>query len=191
MTDTSLEETTAAIDAALGGTMPVFVPLPGGDLPVSERFRGALDGFQTHDTPAGRAAAQWLRDCAIREHLTSRTTVVLARERVLGYYSLCSYSIELDPAARAAAGVRADRKRVPATLMTWIARDPEAEITGGDLLAHAVARARRAHRDQATAVLVLQAFDETTAEMWLARPYPLHAVPGRGHRLWMALTGVS
>jgi hypothetical protein len=76
-------------------------------------------------------------DHALVEYATARTTLALADGRLEGFYSLAAQHADLSGPERAAAGVAADRRRVPATLMAWIARDPQASVTGRQLFLHA------------------------------------------------------
>ena len=76
---------------------------------------------------------------------------------------------------------------MPATLLAWIARDPDAQVTGRGLLADAIATCRQVNELQATAVLVLDAHDGQTAEMWLGRSFGLRRLRHGGNRLWLPL----
>lgn len=182
-----------AIEQALVAPVYSFIRLPDADLDISERLRQAFDEFESHDNPAGREAADWLKHCALPEHHTSRTTLHLGNGRIAGYHSLASAHVELANAERDAAGLRSERARVPATRLTWIAKDPRAPVTGRELFLHAVATARRAAQLQASAVLILDAHDDATAEMWLGRPFGLRplAKAKNGKRLWMPLGAAS
>jgi hypothetical protein len=81
---------------------------------------------------------------------------------------------------------------VPAALITWIAKDRRAEIEGKLLLLHAVATARRAAELQATAVLVVDPFDERTAAMWRERyGFRPSAEVRKPKRLWLPLEPVG
>jgi hypothetical protein len=56
---------------------------------------------------------------------------------------------------------------------------------------HAVGTCRRSNELQATAVLVLDAFDETTADVWLSRDLGLRRLERSRKnqiRLWMPLS---
>lgn len=97
----------------------------------------------------------------------------------------------MDEHQREAAGIAGERDRVPASLLAWIARDPTSAITGGDLLADAIATCLEAHERQATAVMVLDAHDSQTVEMWLRRPFGLRRLTQGGHRLWLPLSAAE
>jgi hypothetical protein len=133
----------------------------------------------------------WLKDCALAEHHTSRTTLHLGHGRIAGFHSLASAHVELAEDERTAAGLRSERARVPATRLTWIAKDPSTPVSGRELFLHALATARRAATLQASAVLILDAHDDATAQMWLDRPLGLRPLARArdGKRLWVPLGG--
>jgi hypothetical protein len=190
MSTQAAEVTVTTIEYALAQPTVTFVRLPAGGLIASERLGAALEAFHTHDVAAARDAKVWLRERALIDHATARTTLALGHNRVLGFYSLAAQHADLTEDERAAAGVSAERRRVPATLMAWIARDPEGPVTGRQLFIHALAVARRASELSASAVMVLDAHDEPTAEMWLSQPYGLHRSERQRLRLWVPLREV-
>lgn len=107
-----------------------------------------------------------------------------------GFYSLASAQVELSQRDRRRVGVAP--VRVPAALITWIAKDKRAEIDGKPLLLHAAATARRAAELQATSVLVVDPFDEETAAMWRERYGFRASVETRTpKRLWLPLQPVD
>jgi hypothetical protein len=78
--------------------------------------------------------------------------------------------------------------RVPAALITWIAKDRRATIDGKLMLLHAAATARRAAELQATSVLVVDPFDNETATMWRERyGFRPSAEVRKPKRLWLPL----
>lgn len=184
----SSAEAVAEIERLLGAEAEAFYRLPGVEITESATVRAALDSFRTYAVPAGDNAAAWLRDSALREHRTSRTVLALGRGRICGYYALASSVVTMNEQQREAAGIPGERDRVPATLLAWIARDPDAQMTGSDLLVDAIATCREVNQLQATAVLVLEAHDKSTAEMWLGRPFGLRRLKQGGSRLWLPLT---
>jgi hypothetical protein len=177
----------AEIESALAGSAVTFVRLPAVDLAAADRLTTLFESFQTHDVPAGTDAKTWLCDRAIAEYTTARTTLAIADGRLEGFYSLAAQHVDLTEPERAAAGVAAERRRVPATLMAWIARDPHASVTGRQLLLHALAISRQASELAASAVMVLDAHNDTTAEMWLSRSYGLRRSERQPLRLWVPL----
>jgi hypothetical protein len=80
---------------------------------------------------------------------------------------MASASVKLSGRYRKQLGV--DMPIVPAALVTWIAKDRRAPIDGGLLLLHAIGMARQAAAIQATAVIVVDAFDAETEAMWCKR----------------------
>jgi hypothetical protein len=105
---------------------------------------------------------------------------------VAGFYSLASAHVELNQRDRRRANV--EPVRVPATLVSWIAKERRAVIDGNLLLLHAAATARQAAALQATAVLVVDPFDQETAAMWRERyGFRPSAEAKKPTRLWIAL----
>ncbi len=192
MTDKALEETGTGESSAkaLADSEPTWVTLPPRESEVPNELRGALDAFDAGERLAALAATTWLRTEALASYQTSRTRLLIARSRVAGFYSLASAQVELSQRDRRRVDVRP--VRVPAALITWIAKDKRAEIDGKLLLLHAAATARRAAELQATSVLVVDPFDEETAAMWRERYGFRASVETRTpKRLWLPLQPVD
>ena len=100
---------------------------------------------------------------------------------MLGFYALASGSAELTVSQRRELG-GSGRRTQPATLLSQIARDIRAPAgTGGVLILHAVAVARRGARQIAATVFTLDPYDSDTAEMWKKRyGFRESAAPGPG-----------
>lgn len=179
-----------SIAQALRDAQPSWVTLPSADQEPPGELRGLLDHFDAGERPAAEAAAAWLRGQALSAHQTARTHLLVADHRVDGFYSLASAQVELSQRDRRRMG--ADPVRVPAALIAWIAKDRRASIDGKALLLHAAASARRVSTVQATSVLVVDPFDEDTADMWRER-YGFRASRDsrRPPRLWLPLQGVD
>lgn len=180
----------AAIAHALADPEPTWLTLPSGPAQVPHELAALLDGFDAGDRPAAVAAGDWLRSEAFGSHATSRTRLLIADQRLAGFYSLASAQVELNQRDRGRLGV--DPVRVPAALVTWIAKDKHAGIDGKELLLHATAMARRTAELQATAVLVVDPYDDETAAMWRERfgfrPSSEARTP---KRLWLPLQPVD
>jgi hypothetical protein len=158
---------------------------------VPDELRACLAAFDAGDRPAAVEAATWLREQALDSHATSRTWLLLAQHRIAGFYSLASTRVELRQSHRRRLGLHSKIVHVPATLVTWIAKDHRGDIGGEQLLLHAVGIARRAAAWQATAVLVVEPFDDETATMRRER-YGFRAAVGSkaATRLWLPLDAV-
>jgi hypothetical protein len=154
----------------------------------------AIDNFDAGRRPAASAATTWLRTQAIASHQTSRTRLLVVAGRVEGFYSLASAQVELSQRDRRRAGFgRADFEpvRVPAALITWIAKDRHGTLDGKLLLLHAAATARRASELLAMPVLVVDPFDQQTAAMWRSRYGFRASVDGRRPKcLWLPLDAI-
>ncbi len=178
--------TAESIDTALADSKPSWITLPSRGEELSSELRLALDDFDAGERAAAWAATAWLRTQAVTAHQTSRTRLLIAGGRVAGFYSLASAQVELSQRDRRRVGVVPIR--VPAALIAWIAKDKRAEIDGKLLLLHAAATARLAAELQATAVLVVDPFDEETAAMWRKRYGFRASVEARKpKRLWLPL----
>ncbi len=187
MTSQDLGEAAAeSIDASLADPRPSWITLPPREEELPAGLRLALDDFDAGGRAAAQAAGAWLQTQAVAEHRTSRTRLLVAAGRVAGFYSLASAQVELNQRDRRRAGV--EPVRVPAALITWIAKDRHAAIDGKLLLLHATATARRVAELQATSVLVVDPFDEETAAMWRARyGFRPSAEARKPKRLWLPL----
>jgi len=192
MTGQDLEEadTGESIAEALADREPTWITLPGPQEELPNELRAALDEFDPGERPAALAAREWLRTQAVDSYQTSRTRLLIAEQRIAGFYSLAASQVELRQSDRSRAGF--DPVRVPAALVTWIAKDKRAEIDGKLLLLHAAGTARRAAELQATAVLVLDPFDAQTAMMWRERfGFRPSAEKRKPKRLWLPLQAAS
>ncbi|HTU77904.1 MAG TPA: hypothetical protein VMF09_04020 [Solirubrobacteraceae bacterium] len=178
--------TAESVATALADLQPSWITLPPRDEELPSELQLALDGFDAGDRAAARAAGTWLRTQAVAAHRTSRTRLLIAGGRVAGFYSLASAQVELSQRDRRRAGVAP--VRVPAALITWIAKDRRAAVDGKLLLLHAAATARRAAELQATSVLVVDPFDDETATMWRERyGFRPSAEARKPKRLWLPL----
>ena len=129
----------------------------------------------------------WLRESALDEYQLSRTTLYLADGVIAGYYSLASSTVELSQRYREQNLALVTRRgTLPATLVTWLAKDHRAGFDAMLLIKHATALARRAMLAQASAALVLDPYDEATAELWAAR-HVFRRSSANSRRLWIAL----
>jgi hypothetical protein len=188
MTDRGLGESATAEPVTATCTAPQhsWITLPSRDEALSSELLRALDDFDAGERAAAQAATIWLRTQAVATHQTSRTRLLIADGRVAGFYSLASAQVELSQRDRRLAGVVP--VRVPASLISWIAKDRRAAIDGKLLLLHAAAMARRAAELQATSVLVVDPFDEETAVMWRERyGFRSSAEAREPRRLWLPL----
>jgi hypothetical protein len=176
-----------SIDRAFEDREPTWVTLPGIDLEPSDRLRDALDRFDAGPTPAGAAATAWLRDHALSQHQMSRTRLCIADGRICGYYSLCNSTFEISSRKRRQLlQVETTIRTLPASLVTWLAKDRQVGVDGKLLIRHAVATAREAAAVTASVALVVDPFDDATADMWKER-FGFRESSGESDRLWIPL----
>ena len=185
---TSIEVITIkAIDDALADPEPSWVTLPPVNIEISEAFQRALDEFDAGPKPAAIAATEWLQRCAITHHQLSRTALFIANGGIAGYYSLCNSTVEISRDHRKKKLALDTRRGIlPASLVTWLAKDHRADVDGTLLIKHAAAVARKATFTQASVALVLDPFDPETAEMWKTR-FGFRKSSGPSGRLWIPL----
>lgn len=169
-----------------------WVVLPADDELIEPDLKRAISAFDAGPLPAARAAVDWLQHDAVAQFSTSRTHLLLVDGSLAGFYSLASAHAVLTQRHRKMAGVTRPAGEVPATLVTWIAKALGGPVDGDVLLLHAVATARRSRETIATALLVVDAYDDATARMWRERygfrPAQRH---GRGQRLWLPLDAAT
>lgn len=165
----------------------ITLPPPGEQ--VAPELTAAIEEFDAGGRAAARAATAWLKETAPGSYATSRTRLLMLGSRIGGFYSLASAQVALSQRDRGE--LAATPVRVPAALVSWIAKDPAVAVDGKLLLLHAVGTARRAAALQATTVLVVDPFDAPTAAMWRERfgfrRSAEPAAPGRSRRLWLPL----
>jgi hypothetical protein len=151
----------------------------------------AIDAFQPVASPAGDNAAEWLTERALREPQEATVRLRLSHGRVTGVYALCAAQIALSREERARLGDVHYRTQ-PAILLAQFARAADTPGIGDEMLQHADGVARRALRYIGATVLVVDPFDQDTAEMWRERfgfqdseqPVPGHR---RLRRQWLSL----
>lgn len=169
-----------------------WVVLPADDGLIGPGLKRALSRFDAGPLPAARAAVEWLQQDAVAQFSTSRTHLLMVDGSLAGFYSLASAHAVLTQRQRKKAGVTRPAGEVPATMVTWIAKALDGPVDGDVLLLHAVATARRSRDAVASALLVVDAYDDETARMWRTRygfrPARSH---GRGQRLWLPLDAAT
>ncbi len=151
----------------------------------------AIDAFDPIPGPAGESVAIWLKERALREPQEATVRVRLSHGKVTGVYALCAAQVALSGGDRAQLGGVHYRTQ-PAILIAQFARAADTPGIGDELLSHAVDKARLALAYVGATVLVVDPFDEDTAQMWRERfgfQDSQQPVPGdpRLHRLWFSL----
>jgi hypothetical protein len=179
-------------------------------------WRRAVQEFRSDEWEAGREATRWLHEDALLNHGSTVTRLMMIDGRVEGFYALASaqvtlYSREtksllLENLRREGltiddAGVFRLKPTQPASLVAWIAKRDGCDISGTEILWHAAKTALKIAEEQGNIALVLDPWDETTAEsIWRQPPYnfkqsaPLKTDEksdgdSRPRRLWHTLMG--
>lgn len=174
---------------AVAGPTPTWITLPRSADDVPPELLEAIERFDAGARPAAQAATDWLKTRAMHASLTARTRLYVAEGRVLAFYALASTNVALSQRHRrqlVPAGADPEVVALPGTLVAWLAKDQTSDVDGSVLLLHAAAIARRAAALQATAVLVVDAFDEETERMWRDR-FGFRSSGDRPGRLWLPL----
>jgi hypothetical protein len=151
----------------------------------------AILSFQPVPGPAGESVAEWLAERALGEPQEATVRVRLSHGKVAGVYALCAAQIALSREERAQLGGVHYRTQ-PAILLAQFARAAGSPSIGDELLSHAVDTARLALAYIGATVLVVDPFDERTADMWRERfgfQDSEQPVPGnpRLRRQWLSL----
>lgn len=152
---------------------------------------GQIRSFQPLPGPAGESVAEWLTERALREPQEATVRVRLSHGQVTGVYALCAAQVALGTEERAQLGGVHYRTQ-PAILLAQFARAADAPGIGAEMLHHADSSARRALRYVGATVLVVDPFDQDTAEMWRQRfgfQDSEQTVPGNRllRRQWLSL----
>jgi hypothetical protein len=151
----------------------------------------ALSRFSAPATPAGDAATAWLQEESLASHPSTITWLGMSGDEILGFFALCSSSVEMRRDHRRQAGSDSPLSTQPAALVAWFAVASTAAGTGmADLmLRRGVFTARRAAEDQGALVLVVDPFDESAARYWRERHgFRTAKHPASGDpRLWIRL----
>jgi hypothetical protein len=173
------------------GPGPVFLRWNSESAAVYPELVDEVAQFDAGQRDAAQQAVSWLRERSLLVPAESVARLLLDNGKLLGFYALASASTELTRSQRRSLGA-SERRTQPATLLSQIARDIRAPAgTGGQLLQHAWAVARRGAGEIAATMLALDPYDSDTAEMWKKRyGFRESAAPGPGAdelRLWIPL----
>ncbi|HWT94930.1 MAG TPA: hypothetical protein VN238_18180 [Solirubrobacteraceae bacterium] len=134
---------------------------------------GILDliaAFEPLDHPAGRRAAEFLRDDALRNHGSTVTHLLVGPKRIEGFIALNFTDVKLHEQQSSELGVP-HRRELPALKLAWIAKHRETEISGMALVFAAYLRAFTALTLGGVVALVLDPFDGDVAATWSGEPY--------------------
>lgn len=160
---------------------------------VYEDIGEAVEEFESLDTPAGQAATVWLKEHALPNHPSTITYLLVLGGRIEGYFALASSSVELTQRHRKQ--LKRGQRNYPldptqgASLVAWIAKHRDAVVSGRSLFLYAISVAREAADRQGTVAIVLDPYDDETAERW-AEHYGFKRARtpgGRRPRLWIPL----
>jgi hypothetical protein len=158
-----------------------------------EDIEQAIAEFESIDTDAGREAARWLREDALRDHPSTITYVLLSGKQIDGYFAIASGSVTLTQRhRRGLTPGQHDYLLSPtqgASLIAWVARHRDGETRGRSIVLYALSVALRVARLQGTPVAVLDPFDDETATLWVKRyGFRRSRTPGGNDvRLWVPL----
>lgn len=152
----------------------------------------AVDHFEPVDNDAGRAAAAWLKNSALGDYPSTATWLAYHNQRIEGFFAICSSEVTLYERQRKKHLGREGRSREhrlhpqqPASLITWLGKHVNAAMAGDSILHYAAYIATQVAEQQGNIALVLDPFDEETAEFWRDRYSFLRSA--KAGRLWIPL----
>ena len=127
----------------------------------------------------------------VRRKAAASFVTVDAGNRVLGYYTLSSFSILLPELPADKAKRLPKYPRIPATLLGRLAVDKSRQGTGlGEhLLMDALARSLRASSEVASYAVVVDAIDERAIRFY--RRYDFTPFPDKRNRLFLPMTTIA
>lgn len=136
-------------------------------LEADPTLAATVDRFVPPQTPAGVAAAGWLKGRALAEMRRIATYVLLRDGEVAGFYSLGMGEVLLRTEHRKS--LEAAHPRQGAVLILWLARAAESHVDAETILRHAVGIAQIGARHVGAAVIALDPYDEETERFWRRR----------------------
>lgn len=128
----------------------------------------AVASFEGVDVPAGRAAAEWLRERALANHGSTVTYLMVVGGRVEAFYAICSASVQMTMRHRKEVGAGPHPSQ-PASLIAWLSKARDSDVDGETILLHALGVAQAVLDLQGNKVVVLDPYDEATADLWAER----------------------
>jgi len=176
-----------ALVAGLNAKEPTLLTLPG-RARCPDELVAAVEAFEVGQRPAALASAAWLRERALDEPGSARSWVWVGRGRALGFFAISVGAGKLEPEQLTA--LRAGQRPMPAVLLVQAARGTGAKLPAGSVLRGALGVAERIERLAGVGALMLDPFDEETAQMWRRRGFvPVLDKPGQGRpaRMWYPL----
>lgn len=158
------------------------------EFPATARATQRFTAFRDGNRAAADALTHWFRTEATEPYVSTYVSIVDGE--VECFAALQSSSV--GTTGREAKRLRIpDRTRIPATLVTHLARDQRSVSgTGQKALLFCARIARRVDAIQRTVVLVLDPFDSATEAMWLNRHRlrpTAEITPGGYRRLYVPL----
>lgn len=141
-----------------------WVHLSGEQLSADPALVRAIEGFQAPAGRPGNAAADWLKERALKEASHIATYVLLVEGEVAGFYSLGMSEVELRSQHRK--WMAASHPRQGAVLILWLARAADADVDAAVILRHAVGIAQIGSRRVGAAVIAVDPFDAATEGYW-------------------------
>lgn len=164
------------------------------DSAAYEEVVEAVHNFKPVDNEAGHMSARWLKEEALTDDQMTGTWLFYRGQRLQGYVCICSGNLTLHDDGRANAfrrrlkalpGVRYAGELVPASKIRWMGRHVEGSYGGEVLLNHASRVAKEVAGWQGNMALVVDPYDDATAE-FLQDKYSFLRSARHG-QLWLLL----
>lgn len=143
----------------------------------------AVEEFEPVPHKAGRAAANWLKTEAIQDYPATVTWLNYENGRVEGFFAIRSGSFRL----KETGGKRLRRNAnllKPASHIIWMCKHADAKIRGDRLISRATGVAFDVTQYQGNIALVINPFDNETAQMLTDKYAFLQCDPQSG-QLWL------
>lgn len=167
----------------------VWIPWDPEQAFADERLARAVSEFEAVPCPAGWAAERWLKEDALANHGLTLTYVALLNMRVEGFYTMRAGDVVVSTSHQKTFALPHPRQGV--ALLVWLAKCGTARLSGLELLAHALERARAVARLQGIAGIALDPFDAASGAVWRRPPYEFMKsetkLPNGLKRLWKPL----
>jgi hypothetical protein len=147
----------------------------------------AVEEFEPVPRDAGYAAANWLKNEALRDYPATATWLNYENGRVEGFFAIRSGNFQLKE--KATHRLPGPGILKPASQIVWMCKHAKAGIRGDRLISRATGVAIEVAAVQGNIALVINPYDGPTAKM-LHDKYAFLRCEGRSGQLWLPVLPV-